>query len=377
MLDKLGEWYRIVSPNPRHEDLEMRKKSIEALIRTFKKKTDLILEATSGIAWRFDTGMDVVPVLIEAIRAEDLRFPPALGENELELRIVAALSLGQIMSSPRASKARHLATAFIKPALGIPREVHSQNRHLAKMVQALHSLAVDVLDQEADAIRKVSPIHAQQVDIAGQFQTMEQAAQNNNALNQPLLLWQAVSTTLQETMNSLLKQLNAFESTQKVDREELDVLWWSYSGRSRITGDSFSKMDLGVAVLCAGRELADICLVPPLPNARHLLADVVARGRKGTSRKIPLGDVVSGWDEQILVSSVQDNSGDVEGIAKKYPTLLPISWITQRLVESKMTASWTDEFELMTGVKKSESLSAAQWAEQVLWEQVAQKVYVA
>jgi hypothetical protein len=377
MLDKLGEWYRIVSPNPRHEDLEMRKKSVAALVPTFKKNKDLTLEAVSGVVWRFDPGMNVIPVLTEAIQAEDLRFSTALGENELELRIVAALSLGEIMSSPRVSKARRIAAAFIKSALGIPREVHSQNRHLAKMVQALQSLAVDVLDQEADAIRKVSPIHAQQVDIAGQFQTMEQAAQNNTVPNQPLQLWLAVSPILHETMKTLLEQINALESTQRVDREELDVLWWSYSSRSRTTGNPFAEMSLGATVLCAGCELADICPIPPLPNARHLLADVVARGRKGTSQKIPLGNVVSEWDEQILVSTVQDNSGDVEEIVKKYPTLLPISWITQRLVESKMTASWADEFELLTGIKNSTSLRAAQWAAQVFWEQVAQKVYVA
>lgn len=376
MLDKLGEWYRIVTPNPRHEDLEKRKISIDSYISSLKQKRKVLIpEAVSGLVWRFNSDMEVVSTLTDAIRAQDLSFPTHIEENALELRVVTALALGEIMNSSRTSKVRRLAAIFVISALGVPRETHSQAQHYAEILEALRSVAVDVLDQEAEANRQVSSLFAQSVDIAGQFDRMAEAAHSSNVPNQPVQSWLAVAPILKQTLGDFQKRLKALELAQRADREELEVLWWSYSGCSRITGELFSQTNAGVAALCAGRELADICIVPPLLSARHLLADVVSRGRKNASQEIPLESIVSGWSEPILVDGTQHSSDVAQEPAKKYPALLPISWITQRLVESKMSADWTDEFETMTGIKKDVALSVARWAEQVLWEHVAQKVY--
>jgi len=378
MLEKLGEWYRIVTPNPRHEDLEKRKTSVESLVSTLKAKSKtLIPEAVAGLAWRFDSDMEVVSTLTDAIRAQDLSFPTHIEGNELELKVVAALALGEIMNSSRSSKVRRLAAAFVISAFGIPRDIHSQTQHFAEMLESLHNVATDVVDQDAEAIRRVSSLSAQSIDISQQFNEMDEAAHSNNAPNQPLQLWLAVAPVLRQTLDSFQKRLKALELAQRADREELEVLWWSYSGCSRITGELFCQTNAGVAALCAGRELADICLVPPLPNARHLLADVVSRGRKNASQEIPLESIVAEWSEPILIDGTQYNSDVAQESTKKYPALLPVSWITRRLVESKMSADWTDEFETMTGIKKDVALSVAQWAEQVLWEHVAERVYEA
>jgi len=374
MLDRLSEWYRVVTPNLTHEDLEKRKASVESLILTLKEKSRaLIPEAVAGLVWHFDPDSEIVSTLVKAIRAQDLTFPTDIEENELELKVVAALALGEIVNNSKRGKARRLTAVLLVSGLGISRDAHSQTRYLTQMLGELRSKAVGDLDRESVATRQVPPTFAESINLKQRFNAIEEVARSPVVPNHPSPLWPAIGPMLQETFNSFQKRLETLELAQKVDREELEALWWSYSGRSKAMGEPFSRMDAGIAVLRAGHELADICLVPPLPSARYLLEDVVSRGRKRASQRISLESIVSEWTQPLVAGNISpDNARE---LAKRFPALLPISWIVQRLAESKMSADWTAELETMAGIKKDVALSVAQWAEQVLWEQVAQRVY--
>ena len=205
MLGKLGEWYRIVTPNPRHEDLEKRKTSVESLVSTLKAKSKpLIPEPVAGLAWHFDANMAVVATLIDAIRAQDLSFPTDIEMNELELKVVAALALGEIMNRSRSSKARRLAATFMISAFGIPRDIHSQTQHFAEMLKSLHNVAADVVDQDAEAIRQVPSLSLQSIDISQRFHEMDDAARSSSAPNQHVQLWLALRPSWQKTIYFLL-----------------------------------------------------------------------------------------------------------------------------------------------------------------------------
>lgn len=374
MIEKLGEWYHIVTPEPKHERLEMREASVSKIISTLTRgRKDLMPGAISGLAYRFEPNAEVASAITDAIREQDRTFPTGVEENDEELKVVTAVALGEIMRNPQARKARPLAATLVVSALGIPRDMHSETPHLAKMLEQIRALATQVLQKEADTIREIPP--ALSINTDALFKEMDEKAQNTSQPIQAQQFWKAVAHGLQQVLNDFNKQLSTLEYTQRVDREELEILWWSYTGWSQSTGEPFARMSAGAAAFYAGRELADICLAPPLPSTQYLLKDIVSRGRGSSSQNLTLEKMMSEWSESVVTDGKQDDPEVSGELAKMYPVVLPISWIVQRLTESRMSAGWTDEFETMTGIKRDVALSPAQWAEQVLWEHITQRVY--
>ena len=371
MLEKLGEWYRIVTPEPKHEVLEKRKVSIGTIVSTLsRKRKELIPGAVSGLVYRFEVGMNAASTIVDETRKQDLVFPADVKETDVELKVMAAVALGEMMRNHRAKLPRRLAATCLVSALGIPRDIHSETSHLTEMLEDIRTLAIEVLQGEAEKIRKISP--ASSTDINARFAEMQEQADIDP--NQALQIGETVAV-LKQLLADFDSRSKALEHTQRVDREELEMLWWSYTGWSKTTREPFAHMSIGAAAFHAGRELANICIVPPLPNTQYLLEDIVSRGRESASHELPLERVMSEWSESIVPDGGQDDPGISGELAKMYPAVLPISWIAQRMIESRMSAGWTDEFETVTGIKKDITLSPAQWAGQVLWEHIVQKVY--
>jgi hypothetical protein len=375
MLEKLGKWYRIVTSEPSHEVLEKRKKSIGTIVSVLsKKRKELIPEAVSGLVYRFESRMNATSTIVDKIHKQDLAFPTDVEENDVELKVMAAVALGEVLRNQRAKLPRRLAATCIVSALGIPRDIHSKTLHLTEMLEDIRAMAIQVLQKEAVAIRNISS-PTSSIDISARFDEMNQSIQDRPELNQAPALWQVVSPVLKQMMNDFNRQFAALEHTQRVDREELETLWWSYTGWSKTTREPFASMNIGAAAFHAGRELADICIVPPSLSTQYLLEDIVSRGRKSASQELPLEKMMSEWSESVMTDDRQDDLGVSSEIAKMCPAVMPISWIVQRMIESRMSARWTDEFETMTGIKKDIALSPGQWARQVLWEHIVQKVY--
>ena len=104
MLRRTFEWYRVVNPTPTSEVIENRKAAARDIMAAIDDAEDwgLAFDCASGAVAGFEAGFtqdsDVVKSLVGAIRAHDSSFPEDLTENALELRVCAALALGEMLA---------------------------------------------------------------------------------------------------------------------------------------------------------------------------------------------------------------------------------------------------------------------------------------
>jgi hypothetical protein len=183
----------------------------------------------------------------------------------------------------------------------------------------------------------------------------------------PAALWKGVRPAVENCFKDLHNQLT-------LQREELEVLWWFFSRFSRHAGKSVQEVSAGAAAMCCGVELAERTVLPPLVSTRYMVRRAVEDGRKkGQLSAKTLVDVVAEWTTPI--AGILAPKGNVsEEIASEYPWLLPLSWLSSRLMESGIRSGWESEFELKTGVPASTSLSPCDWAVQAFNERIAQRI---
>ncbi len=371
MIEDVGRWYLIVSPRPNSETLEKRSRSVAALVAHLSKKgnQDTIPDAIEGIAWRFARDDRIPATVAESIRVEDLAYTGTA--NRLELRLLAGLAIGEIMERP--SSDPHLATVcstLTLSALGIRRLETSRARKLAEFMKALRQSAWKLLEAQAAVARRVAAPPAR-LEAKARFDEMQKAVEAVPPQGAKEV-WEAVSPHLKLLIESNQSRMSAIEHLARIQREELEVLWWTYSGRSSTTGQSFSRMKPGMAAFCCGRELGDLVLLPPPSNAKALLKDALALGARGGSDTSPvtLAAVVDDWELEPLKQS----GCSVEGAQVNYPGVFPLSWIAHRLTESELTADWRRELEVRVGVSPDHAMPLSGWAEQAMWERAAQRI---
>ena len=104
MLSRTFEWYRVVNLQPTSEIIDNRKAAALDIVTAIDDAEDwgLALQCASGAVAGFEAGFTqdshVVESLVGAIRTHDSSFPEDLTENALELRVCAALALGEILA---------------------------------------------------------------------------------------------------------------------------------------------------------------------------------------------------------------------------------------------------------------------------------------
>lgn len=373
MIDDIGKWYLMVSPRPNSDMLEKRRKSIATLSAHLSKRSNLdaIPAAVEGVAWRFARESTFLATMIEAIKGDDLSF--AGTSNALELRLAAGLALGELIGKPTTdTQAAVACSTLLLSALGIPRLETSRARKIAEFMETLRESARRLLEiQAANARRITSSSSSSKADIRARFDEIQKAVDAVPAQDAKQT-WGAISPHLKALLEGHHARLSELENSARIEREELNVVWWTYSACSSTTGDSYSRMKPGMAALCSGRELADLVLLPPPSNAAAFIADVLSHHAQGTRRAsaVTLASVVEDWHLETL----RQSSPTVDGGETQYPGVFPLSWIARRLIESEMSADWKKELEVRVGVNPEYAMPLVEWAQQAMWEKAAQRL---
>ncbi|PDT81353.1 hypothetical protein CO676_22800 [Sinorhizobium sp. BJ1] len=82
-------------------------------------------------------------------------------------------------------------------------------------------------------------------------------------------------------------------------KEEVEMLWWHIGGWSRILECPFSELDLPIAAVLAGIDLANLSRTSIGPAAAPaILQRTIAQGRKAKPSKVAVKDVVEGMPEK-------------------------------------------------------------------------------
>jgi hypothetical protein len=353
MITKAFEWLRVANPQgPTSEEVTARTATVEKLIAEFRESADLDLLAdfcvavVLGVSEFFANNSDFVKSLVEHIRADQAAFPASVEENGLELRIVAALTLGQLLSEKATSgnvKLRDLAAMMLVSLF--ENRANAEVPHLAAIANELSALAHAVLEKAARRVRKRNEID---IDALGSISATGDA------------LW----TALQPALTKLFRE---FADEAHKNREELELLWWMFNGYSNALSKPVDKLSVDEATVACGSELATRAILPPSAALAAMVEDAVTRSRTPTQLAAkPLQQCVSKWTAEIQNCVVLDD--EQISFAKNHPLLLPFTWIVIRLKEGGGAARWNEEFTAKTGLAQTTELSKAQLARQVFFE---------
>lgn len=357
MVDNYSEWHRVVAIDPDDQAIVKRKASRaafhEILVGNGAIEKDLLLAASSlaicdfaGVAEEDRLFTETVKTLVDAQPS----FPQLKSQNALEVRVFAAATLDNLLRSSDSDESMtDNAKLLIASALVAATRIRKpgKEKRLAPMLDGMVSVASTLLHDRAMYVRQREPIS---VD----FRTITAAAD--------------VPTMIKGLVPELEDLVDLFNAQIKVDREEIDMLWFTISGFSKLANKRFADLSTeNAAALCA-LEITSNITFPVLPSVESLIGSVLSRERKTTElAERKLSDYVESWDDDTWTMLATHLDGESQ-LAKQFPTLLPLSWLVSRHRESGGAMEWQKEFVAKTQMTQNTMLSPSALARQLLDE---------
>ncbi len=347
MLNRLSDFYRIVNPNPSDALITQRREAISAFLEQLQQPE--IQCACADIA-AFGFGAPITSpqataakLLIDSIQEKQPSFSSDIATNALDIRVCAGVALGEYLKNYSDSKKENENSAESTAALiisALATRTPPQELHLANFVSALLGIARGLL----------------------------QAAGNAQRERPELRLTTPAITDIPSIKKALDSFKDAVDRNLRADREELEILWWVFGGHSITMSKPFQVLELPQRILAAGSELAELALLPPIQGLAQFLLAILKEDRPLTLRQL-----IEPCDADLL-RTVARRSTKIDETLKMHPTLLPLTWLCNRRVESNIAPGWEAEFEQKTQVSRDDERPASIWTVQVFNECVAAKL---
>ena len=362
MLNKTLEFLRIADTQPSDEKVQKRTESAQGLVAPLRDNQSLLLDFVQGIvagftSLSFTQESQAVVLIIKAIKDHGT-LPHDLKENAVELRAVAAIAVGELLTQHPKSVSTDeaiLAALALRSALSL--RPPATEKHIKWMLDTLLDVSDDVLQAAAQFRRKRGTPALQK--LAG----IKEATPTTD-------LWAIVVPSVESALREATAQA-------AIDREEIETLWWMFSAYSEVEKQPLARLEPVAAAFCSGIELAQRALLPPSLSAAAMVKRAVESGREAaTLGPISLQDAAKHWSDAML-NTLSPVSGSVDDAVSSYPVLLPISWACRRLRECKNgTQKLGKELKAATGIASSLSCPSAEWGAQVFRERILQRFLI-
>ena len=350
MLGQIADHSRIVNPTPTDGFVKQRHDVAEKLIGDDSISIE-VLEAfvefaVFGLPKIRDTRHEAATnLLIAAIQESQPSFAADVDANQLDLRLVSSVVIGERLRIKSTDSVNVYLASLVTSALLL--QPFPQEHYVARLLQDLLKLSKASLSDASKQLRERRPWSSKaNVEITGTDVA-------------------SISKSVKSAFDGLIKTMTV---NSNADREELDVLWWVFGGRSARTGEKFDSMTDGERAFTASFELSNLMLMPPIPTAQHLLASLVP-----DESKLPLAKLIEQLQKETLTELVKNNAA-VESVLESNPSLLPLSWLVARLLASDLSPGWQPEFEKKTKLKADTLATIGDWARQMFAECVAQRL---
>lgn len=359
MIKRTYEWYRVVNTSPAEETIRARKLAVEGLIKKIDESDNysLLIDCAAGTVGGFEISFsdsNAINSIVSSIQEHQQAFPSDITDNALELRVCASIAIGEILTrqGQGSSDDAILTSAVLISGFGLKAE--PQEQYLRAMLSELKDAAHEVSQRAAMEKRERAELDLEAINVA--------------APPDVAALWKILIPFLKVAFEQL-------ENQARSDREELDVLWWLYGNYSAVAHRHLNSLKPYEAALCAGLEVADLTKVPSCESVRQMVAKAAEANRKSESLKSSrLESIVRQWNEPEMKSLAPQES-EAQAFVKTYPTLVPLTWLVSRIVESGVKTGWADEFEKKTGIELSSEFGPTVIAKQVFDERVAQRIH--
>ena len=337
---ELSDAYLIITPELSDTIVSQRKQAVESLLEAeiieihFPAWVELVYWGMPA------AGSEGVAALIAAVRAEQVSFPTDPAARELDLRVTAAVVLSEYLrqSDPSGDDWSSAIAALVLAVSRLP-PAPPEPRYLALTTQ-LRVTAQEILDSQA--------LHRR----------------NRNVATIPTVSGADVPA-LATSMNAALKRMDdKATASRRVDREELQTLWWVFGRHSQAFKQAYADLAVGDAVIAAPCELAQLMLMPPVPAAADFLRAAV------DSREAMTLSALVRYTSMGALKLLAPSEDKVSSLLRRHPALMPLTWLAGRLVESERSP-WETEFEKKMHVSPTVERPLHDWVEQVFVERVA------
>ncbi len=342
MLNRLSDFYRIVNPDPSDTLITQRKEAIVVFMGQFSSPG--LQYACADIA-AFGLGTapsatraEAAKSIIAAIQGPQPSFSSDIGANPLDLRVFAGIALGE-----------HLAT-------------HSDGTTAALVISALATRALPQERYLAEFVSALLQVARRSAEAAGNAQRRRPDLEITG------LQGADIATFSQSVKSALDEFKEAVDRNLRVDREELEILWYVFGGRSTTLEKPFHAIDISQRILASGSELAEIVIVPPVMGSAQFLHAILKDDRPLTLRHLidPCNSV--------LLESIARRRAATTEVLMGHPALLPLTWLSCRRLDSGMASGWEGEFEQKTHISAGDERTASNWATQVFNECIATRL---
>lgn len=344
MLPEIPDIYLIVTPEPSDAFISQRKEAIkllatdDAMREHFPAWIEFVHFGLPIAA--AETGSSGVSAIVQAIQAQQPSFPTDPLERLLDLRVTAAVSLLQYLVEPPPDNGSLSCVVSAVVLATSKLRLSWKEARYGSLIHRLRTTAQSVLDEEAASMREHKKRPAP--DVKG-----------------------GDANTLAASINTALTALGrAVAANNKVDREELQILWWAFGRTSSRLQSAYADLSAGDAAIAAAADLANLMLLPPIPAASDLLRATVE-----TKPRLSLTNLIAQASLKAL-SLLEPSNLKVKSLVRQRPSLLPLTWLAGRLIESDRSP-WEAEFEKVTQLAPASEHPTSVWAEQFLAERVA------
>lgn len=362
MLNKTVEFLRIADVQPTDEKVRRRTASATALAAKIASKENrgVLLAFLQGIVGGFDAPLftqesPAVVLLINTIKEQDATLPHDLKEIANELRAIAGIAVGELLTSRSENPPSGEA---IVAALSITSALSSRpaasNKQIRWMLDTLFAASDKVVHSAAEDRRY------------GGTQELQRLSE----LKKPA----AGTDAWEELFPAIRSALAEVSDREATGREEIETLWWMFAAYSEVEQKPLAELSPVAAAFCSGIELSQRALLPPSPSAIAMVKRAVESGRKpATLGSVTLQDATLDWSES-MINSLLPTDGRANDTVARYPALLPLSWACHRLRDCKDNPKLGKEFTAATGIPLTYSQPPAGWGAQVFRENILQRV---
>jgi len=361
MISKTFDWLRTTEIQPSNDDVESQNSIVTSLLAGLDEEKDahsllsLVSVACGGLSSQVTADQEYGKILIEAMKEHRPAISCDLTENALELRITCLIALGEFITRKSVKgqwcQAKPLAGLLYLSGVGM-RE--PEGTHLDAIREEIANAASTCVQTKAANVRIRNTV--------GDDPLAE--------VNEPTdiaTFWSELKPVLESCIGTIQQATNA-------DRDELEVLWWLYGRFSESHGKPIAKLSAFEAAIATASELVDRSLIPAHPTLRTMIIDATLAGRtKASVKEKDLNAVVAKWQDKDL-ELLSPEPDAVTDLSRKYPQLMPLSWIAVKCMESGVRTGWEPEFEMKSRLDAKLSLSPELLASQAFVERTAQRL---
>jgi hypothetical protein len=361
MLSNAFEFLRIADTNPGDEKVRRRKEAASSLLKLLGENRDLMLSVLQGVVAGFNAAplsqdSPAVQAVIDAVKERDTAFPNDLSENALELRSVAAIAIGELLTQGGSDQGSQgnavLAALSLQSALAI--RVLGTDKHLRAMFETLEDAAQKLA--MAASLKRRERSSASLVALEDFVVSEEDGeAKESGSLGETLPL---IKSAFKEARDNAVK-----------DREELETLWWLFGIYSETQRTPLQKLSPAAAAFCSGVELADRSLLPPSLSTIAMIDRAVQANRKPAPKAITLEAAIEDWTKP-MIDALLTPDASVKVDPDLYPALLPVAWACKQVRDHTQSPKLDKGFKTATGIDGKQEAAPSDWGAQIFREKI-------